>query len=126
MKIQLRQAFDSNAALQYLSGLRVKPAASMSIARVMRAVRPELEALESQRQAMLKEYGATLPAPNSSKYAFPDGREAEFTAEFNRCLDAEIELPIGKGLNFEEMGFESIEAAVVEVLWWLWAKTDGQ
>ena len=121
MKITYKELHQSAPSIAALMGMKLKPRTALTMARVNKAVRSELETLEGMRQRLLKEHGAFLPSADAQKYAFPDGKEEAFTAAWNEALEAEIDLPFGDGIKFDDLGLPDIEPAILEPVMWLFA-----
>lgn len=119
MKVKCLDLLRSSNSLAALRQMKLKPAAALTMARVIKAVDAELETFEQVRMKLLDEHHAFLPE-GANKYKFPEGEQAQFDADWKVCLEMEVDLPFGC-VDFDAMGLSAIEPAILEPLLWLFA-----
>jgi len=96
MKVLLRELTESENALANLAQADLPARLSFTLALVLRAVRPHLDAKRAAHDKLLQKYGTQDPK-RAGFYVIPPEQAEAFKAEFDELLSADCELPgIGK------------------------------
>lgn len=96
MKVLLRDLVESENALANLAQADLPARLSFTLALVLRAVRPHLDAKRAAHEQLLRKYG-TADEKRAGFYVILPERADGFKTEFDELLDAECELSgIGK------------------------------
>lgn len=115
MKVTLNQIYNNWDAVGRLSSLDLKVKQSYGLTRFIREARPHYDDIETQRTALVKQYG-TEDAAGNIKVGLEN--YPEFIAEFTELLATEVEV-YDPGLTISNLGDVKISAAVLIGLDWL-------
>ena len=109
MKVLLRELTESENALANLAQADLPARLSFTLALVLRAVRPHLDAKRAAHEQLLRKYG-TADEKRAGFYTIAPEQADAFKAEFDELLSADCELPgIGK------IKASTLEAATVKL-----------
>ena len=97
--ISLRELLEAQPALQRLSTEKLPVKVAYNVARMMRAVQPEIEDFYKQRNALVKECGVTRPATEAERpmhgdevTEVPKDKLEEFRREIDELASEKITL----------------------------------
>ena len=116
MKVTLAQIYNNWGAVGRLSSLDLKVKQSYGLTRFIREARPHYDDIETQRTALVKQYGTEDDAGNIK--VGPEKYD-EFMAEFTELLATEVEV-YDPGLTISNLGDVQVNAATLNaVMDWL-------
>lgn len=118
MKVLLRELVESETALSNLAQADLPARLSFTLALVVRAVRPHLDAKRAAHGKLLEKFGDADPQ-RAGFYVIPPERATAFRTEFDELLNVECELPgIGKikasALEAANMKIAAADAAALD------------
>lgn len=104
MKVTLGTLVNAQSVIRELSGLEVSDVRlAYRLARLSRAMQPELEEFDKARRKLLERYGERISSAETETWKLRAGDEEKFVEEMNKLLAEEVVLNVIP-LSLDEYG----------------------
>lgn len=113
--MKLKTIVESQESLKEMLKIKLPIKVAYKISKIINLCEPELVIYDTQRNELIKKLGVSTNNPeNPNEIKVKPENMPEFTEEYNKLVDIEVDLGFGKGKDLEKIKVEDLGEVAVE------------